>query len=409
MGTTSFESSPFPGLSSEHILSRLEGPLDNVRGLPNAAFTAQSFFELERDSVFSRGWSFAGRASTVPALGDIQPVWVAGQPLLMVRDTAGEVRVFHNVCPHRGARIAPEPARGKRVIVCPYHAWTFALDGVLQSRPHYHGPGNTDYPKASDDDPPCLHEVRSAHWSDLVFVNLDGHAPPFETYIAGIRSSWSGFDIEDIECTHYFYLDLECNWKLAVENYCDFYHVFRVHPALDRLLADNRRAGMFCDGAVLHNENWAEESRATMTVVDDAPTLPALGGAVEQGRRKTVFGIVFPNTAINIHRSDVQFTYFEPLAPGRTRQHRWIYFPAAIARNQRYREIRDRLCEDWRTVLKEDEQICESVQLGRQSKAYDGGRLAPEWDAGTRHFHRLVMQAVSRTGIFAGDGEKIAT
>ena len=405
MDTSSFGTSPFLGLSTEQALTRLEGPLDAVKGLPNEAFTSQSFYELERESVFARGWSFAGRASTVPEPGDIEPIWVADQPLLMVRDPAGEVRLFHNVCPHRGARIAPAPTKGKRVIVCPYHAWTFGLDGVLHSRPHYHGPGKTDYPKGTDDTQPCLHEVRSARWSDLVLANLDGNAPPLETYIADIRLSWSDFDIDDIECTHYFYLDLECNWKLAVENYCDFYHVFRVHPALDQSLADNRRTGMVCDGAVLHNENWAEESRATMTLVEHAPPLPALGGAVEQNRRKTVFGIVFPNTGINIHRSDVQFTHFEPLSPGRTRQHRWIYFPTAVARDERYRDVRDRVCEDWRTVLKEDEQICESVQLGRQSKAYDGGRFAPEWDAGTRHFHRLVMQAVSRTEIFAQGGK----
>lgn len=288
----------------------------------------------------------------------------------------------------------PGRGEGKERIVCPYHAWTFDLDGRLHSRPHYHGPGKTDFAGADEGDGPCLHEARSATWSDLIFVNLDGNASPFETYIAGIRSSWSEFEIDDIQCTHYCTLELECNWKLAVENYCDFYHAFRVHPALDRYLAANRRTGMTCDGPVLHNENWVGETRSSVSVLEDAPLLPDLGGALEEGQRKTVFGIVFPNTGVNIHRSDVQFTHFEPLEPGRTRLHRWVYFPAHVAGDDRFRAVRDRICEDWKKVLHEDEHICESVQQGRQSKAYDGGRLAPEWDEGTRHFHRLVANSI---------------
>ena len=390
--------SPFVECSVEEVLKRLEGPLEEVRGLPNEAFTSQSFFDWECETLFARGWSFAGRSSSVPETGDMVPVAVAGHPLVIVRNSPGTVGVFHNVCPHRGARIVPEPVAKKSAIVCPYHAWTFGLDGALRSRPHFHGPGENDVANG-DDDAPCLYEVRTALWSDLIFVNLDGAAPPFETYIAGIRSGWREFDIADISCTHHFSLELECNWKLAVENYCDFYHVFRVHPELDASLAANRRTGMTCDGTVLHNRNWAEESRSTVTVLEHATVLPDLSGALEDGRRKTVFGIIFPNTGINIHRSDVQFTHFEPLGPARTRLHRWIYFPANVANDDRYREVRARICEDWERVLREDEQVCQWVQQGRQSKVYDGGRFAPAWDAGTRHFHRLVARAVGEDGL----------
>ena len=394
------DTSPYLELSNEDVLQRLEGPLEDVRGLPNEAFTSQSFFDLECETLFRRGWSFAGRLSSVPNAGDMVPVAVAGHPLFIVRDAVHDVRVFHNVCPHCGARIVAEPYTKKRAIVCPYHAWTFGLDGRLRSRAHFCGPGETDVAPVGGDDAPCLYEARSVTWLDLVFVNLDGTAPPFETYIAGVRSSWSEFDVAGIKCTHHFSLELECNWKLVIENYCDFYHVFRVHPELDAALAANRRTGMTCDGAVLHNENWAQDSRSTVSVLDDALVLPDLGGKLENGWRKTVFGVIFPNTAVNIHRADVQFTHFEPLGPERTRLHRWFYFPGDVATSDRYRDVRDRICADWERVLREDEQVCALVQQGRQSRAYDGGRLAPAWDAGTRHFHQLVARAVRTAETF---------
>lgn len=380
--------------SVAEVLQRLEGPLETVRGMPNEVFTSASFHALEREKLFTSTWVFAGQLSAVPNPGDRAPVDVAGHPLFIVRDRDGDVRAFHNVCPHRGARIVPQRKHAENII-CPYHAWTFDLGGRLRARPHYHGPGQPDTGGANGADEPCLHEARSASWADWLFVNLDGNAPRFEEYIESILIGWGDYAIADIRCAHHLSVDYNCNWKLAIENYSDFYHVFRVHPALDVSLGDTQRTAMICEGAVMHNQTRTNDAYSTISSMENAPRLPDMGGFVEDGMRKTVFGVIFPNTAVNIEHSDVQLSYFEPLGPTRTRLHRWFYFRGDAATDPQFHDVRQRVYDDWERVLREDEEACRLVQEGRQSSAYDGGRLAPSWDAGTRHFHQLVMRAVS--------------
>ena len=131
-------------LVSDRVLARLDGPPEKVRGLPNETFTSQAFFELEQQTLFTRCWSFAGIASELPEVGDVRPVEVAGQPLLLIRGADGEIRVFQNVCPHRGAKLLDEPANLAKGITCVYHAWSYGLDGQLRARPHFNGPSRHD-------------------------------------------------------------------------------------------------------------------------------------------------------------------------------------------------------------------------------------------------------------------------
>jgi choline monooxygenase len=155
------------------VRAALAAPVDAARGLPNEAFTSQEFFRLEQRRLFARTWVFAGRAGDMSAAGDVCPVEVAGRPLVLVRDRDGEVRAFHNVCPHRGARLVCEPEHGRAVLTCPYHAWTYGLDGGLRSRPHYHGPDRHD---PAGDDRVSLFRAPCVVWHDWIFVNPDGGA-----------------------------------------------------------------------------------------------------------------------------------------------------------------------------------------------------------------------------------------
>ena len=126
------------------VLERLGRDTAAARGLPNEAFTTQDFLDLEYRHAFARSWVFAGRASSVPDRGDVEPVEVAGRSLFLARGADDVVRVFHNVCPHRGAHLVVEHARGAPALTCPYRAWSFGLDGTLKGRPHYHGPERHD-------------------------------------------------------------------------------------------------------------------------------------------------------------------------------------------------------------------------------------------------------------------------
>ena len=167
---------------SDEVLDGLNRDTSLVRGLPNAAFTTEAFLNLEYQTLFKRSWVFAGRASAVANPGDVEPVEVAGSSLFLVRGADQKIRVFHNVCPHRGARLVVESLHETLTLTCPYHAWSYELDGNLKGRPHYHGPDQHDRGNnsgAPTNERVCLFEVRSALW--LVVAEVLGHELPVAT------------------------------------------------------------------------------------------------------------------------------------------------------------------------------------------------------------------------------------
>src|SRR3546814_1834369 len=148
---------------------------------------------VERDEVLARTWTCIGVGAWVPQPGDLRPVQLQGLPLLLLRDAAGGLRVFHNVCSHRGLRLVAEPCRVGGHIRCPYHSWTYALDGSLKATPFIGGPGTSTcdgFDKAGHG----LKPVRSAVWGDAVFVDLSGQAPDFDAFIAPLSQPWGDLD-----------------------------------------------------------------------------------------------------------------------------------------------------------------------------------------------------------------------
>ena len=185
---------------SAEVLDGLGRETSLFRGLPNAAFTTHAFLSLEHETLFKRSWVFAGRAGEVPKRGDVKPIQVVGRALFLVRGADERVRVFHNVCPHRGARLVIEPLKETSTLTCPYHAWSYELDGSLKGRPHFHGPdrhdrGSNGAGDSSREDRVCLFEVRNAVWHDWVFVNLDGAAQSFDDYMTPIRGHFEEWDL----------------------------------------------------------------------------------------------------------------------------------------------------------------------------------------------------------------------
>ena len=217
-------------------LANVMRPIEEwASGLPNEAYVSDAFAEWEQDVLLARTWACIGTGRRVPEEGDAMPLEFAGLPLFMLRGRDGEVNVFHNVCSHRGMMLMDKPTRTRGAIRCPYHSWTYDLDGSLRSTPMI---GGTDshtcegFERAKHG----LKPVRTATWFDAVFVNLSGDAPPFETFIAPVAKRWKDFDGADLRCEESdssFTLDVACNWKLAVENFCEAYHLPWIHPSLN--------------------------------------------------------------------------------------------------------------------------------------------------------------------------------
>ena len=381
---------------SDQVVEGLNREVGMARGLPNQAFTSQAFLDCENQTVFSRGWTFVGPASEVPNTGDVKPFLLAGRPLFMVRDLNDEIRVFQNVCPHRGTRLVAEPISGASVLTCPYHAWSYKLDGSLKGRPHYHGPGEHDFGNTSNNnnDRVCLFSVRSAIWHDWVFVNLDGEATAFEEYMAPAIRRYQGYNLDSFRRAKHMSFPFGCNWKLAVESFVDVYHVYKVHPGLDKMMKAADRFPTEPDGVHMFNFYPFAGPGHGLSIDAESPKLPELPGLSEKLRSRCNFCILFPNSAMLIYPTNLQFVTFQPVGPDECIMHMWFYFVEDAAQAVEHESARETVYVEWTDVNAEDEDVCRRVQLGRSCDAYDGGRLAPYWDEGTLHFHRQIAAAI---------------
>ena len=173
-------------------------------------------------------------AASIPNPGDAIPLTFLGIPLLLLRDQKGHVRGFQNTCRHRGMILLHEPRTIKGVIRCPYHSWCYSTCGKLASTPHVGGPGQNTHPDI-DRSTLGLKEVRSTLWFDVVWINLSGDAAPFDCAMADLKRHWAEFDRPMYHAGKGSQIELtvKTNWKLAVENYCESYHLPWVHPGLN--------------------------------------------------------------------------------------------------------------------------------------------------------------------------------
>ncbi|MGB3406413.1 MAG: aromatic ring-hydroxylating dioxygenase subunit alpha [Jannaschia sp.] len=374
-------------MKDTHALAAVRQPLETAHGLPNAQYTDPATCREEAAAVLLGQWAGLAVAAQVPTPGDAIPVALAGVPLLLIRDREGTVRVFQNVCRHRGMILVSEPTRIEGAIRCPYHSWCYSTRGKLVATPHVGGPGrNTD--ARIDKDTLGLIEVPSHIWRDVVFVNVDGTAPPFEQVNAAAIARWADFDESRAGPLYHdgrsFSFDVACNWKLAVENYCESYHLPWVHPGLN---AYSRLEDHY------HIEDAAHSGQGTLVyrqLSDDGATFPDFADLPETWDTAAEYLSVFPNVLMGAHRDHAFAILLHPDGPARTHEHVHIYyatpdFDAALA---------DRNTALWQGVFEEDVFVVEGMQRGRAAPGFDGGRFSPAMDGPTHRFHDWVARAL---------------
>ena len=169
-------------------------PIESARSLPAAAYTSDAFFRLEQNRLFPRTWTCVAFAQEISEPGDAVPLMIAGLPVILLRDKDGEIRAFHNVCRHRATMVLREPRSGLSELQCPYHHWTYGLDGSLRAAPYFLGPGQGPL-GGLDVDNNGLVPVRVGVWNQCVFVNLAGNARPLDEYLAPISELYGGYDL----------------------------------------------------------------------------------------------------------------------------------------------------------------------------------------------------------------------
>ncbi len=374
-------------LSAE--IERASRDIEQARGLPNACYTAPELLAHEREQVFGKGWAGVGFAKDVPNAGDAKPLTFLGVPMLMVRDWDNQLRVYQNTCRHRGMILVEEATQLKGVIRCPYHSWCYGLDGALKGTPHIGGPGHNSH-DAVDPAQTGLVEFRATVWMGVVFVNLSGDAPAFEHYCGDLHARWSDFDqpLYHAGRDSSFALDVECNWKLAVENYCESYHLPWIHPALNsysrledhyNILSEGHYSGQ---GTLVYRPSLSESGQR----FSDFKDLP------EKWDAGAEYITLYPNVLFAVHRDHTYAIVLEPIDESHTREHIEIFYASEAAIGPDFAELRATNTQMWKSIFEEDIGVVEGMQRGRAGPRFDGGVFSPVMDNATHCFHQWVAR-----------------
>jgi len=379
-------------LKTESLI-RVEAPIHQARGLPNDRYVTETSFVEDRDRVMAPNWACIGFTDQLDTPNYALPIDFMGLPLLVTRDDSDNIRVFHNVCSHRGMHLADKPCRNNGTIRCPYHSWTYRLDGSLHGTPHVGGYGQHTHPDFNQSSS-GLKQIRSATWLGTIFINLSGDAADFDTYIAPIKSQWSKFTTADQldrftpSADHSkLSLTVKSNWKLTVENFLESYHLPSVHPELNRIspLSEHYCVDDFDNGGGQGSLNYQRLEK-------DGKRLQQLDNWPEDKLNQAEYPVLYPNTFFGIHADQLFILYLQPVSANETTEHVRLFYVDQSATDPLFAPHRNALLSAWDGVFKEDIFAVERMQNGRASPAYDGGVFSPAMDGPTLHFHRWVAR-----------------
>ena len=374
-------------------LDIVSNPIAESHGLPNECYISKEYTKIERKKLFEDKWVAIGVASSLPNIGDAKPFELLNLPILIIRDKDKKIKVFHNVCSHRGYKLVNKSGNIKNVIRCPYHSWSYAFNGELVATPHIGGMNKHDTPKF-DKSTNGLKEIRSFVWLDLIMVNINSNEVSFEEYIKPLSDRWEKLwtkeDRELIKHSNdygYFKLNAKCNWKFAIENYCESYHLPWVHPGLNAYskIEDhyhiqglpNRFAGQ---GTNVYNPRLKGKEK-----------FPLFPNWPKNKEHVAEYVALFPNVMLGVHKDHYYAYWLEPVSYNFTLEHMEIYYVGDHAANsKKFNPLRKQNLKLWEDIQKEDVNIIQGMQDGRNSPIYNGGIFSPVMDNPTHHFHKWV-------------------
>ena len=373
--------------------------INEANGLPNECYLNDEYFKIERERVFFNNWIVVGVSSSVPEIGDAKPFDLMGVPLLILRDKNNKIRVFHNVCSHRGMILVNEECKLKNTIRCPYHSWSYNFDGELIATPHVGGMNIHEadgFIKSKSN----LKEVSTHVWMDLIFININKNKKNFEESIHPLEQQWSKFiSKEDQKLIRhakdfgYFNMEVQSNWKLAIENYCESYHLPWVHPELNRVsnLKDHYHIEDISETFSGQGSNKYSQQFDGNKKLSTFPNWP------NDLYQNSEYVSLFPNVMLGIHVDHFYAFWLEPLSNKNTREHFEMYYVGdESASSDEYKEIRKKNFAFWQEVMNEDVAAIEGMQKGRSSPAYNGGNFSPVMDTPTLMFHKWVATNLTK-------------
>jgi len=345
-------------------------PLNSALTIPGPWYTDESVAELERKTVFSRTWQMVGRAEQVAAPGQYITAEVAGEPVLVVRGPDSKLRGFFNVCRHHAAAVMTEPCGTAARLQCPYHGWTYGLDGSLKGIPDFDGVENFDRKKNG------LVPLSVDVWEKFVFVHLDPDPLPLAEYLGDIVGQFKPLGLDQLHFAGRREWVIDCNWKVFVDNYLDGgYHVPYLHKGLNSILS-------YANYTITNGERFCLQSSPI-----DATGGEVMTASVRQGQ--ALYYWLYPNFMLNWYEGYLDTNLVLPLAIDKMKVVFEFYFndvgQSAEEKNRKSMDVSERIQD-------EDHSICVSVQRGLKSRAYGAGRLSVRREAGENLFHKLLHQ-----------------
>lgn len=345
-----------------------------AKTLEQKYFASPEIFAEEQENIFAKQWVLVGHQNQIATPGDYFVAAVAGESLIVVRDQRAVIRGFYNVCRHRGTRLKEDACGHVSAIQCPYHAWTYGLDGRLIGAPHM------DQVPGFDKGDYSLHAVNLALWEGLIFVNLadSGNAStqrggyiPLERWFGPLAGKFAHWNLAKLQSAKRIEYDVKANWKLMFENYSECYHCPGVHPMLSKVSPYDSAENDLTEGPFLGG--FMKINKGTgLTMSGKACALPV--GDVENLQQVFYYSI-FPNMLLSLHPEYVMVHQLWPQSPERTLiSCDWFFHPDAFNRSDFKPED---AIEFWDMTNRQDWHVCELSQQGIASRAYEPGPYSP--------------------------------
>jgi Rieske 2Fe-2S family protein len=355
--------------------------------LPARYYTDEEYHRAELEWLFLDKWFHAGRLEDIPEPGRFVVRTIAGESLIVLRDERGRVNAYYNVCRHRGTRLVDQcSGRFASTIQCPYHAWTYGLDGRLVAAPQMESVADfrvQDYPLAS---------IAADVWDGHIFLNLAESPAPLKVQLDGVDVRFAAWGMGDLRCGKRVVYDVAANWKLIIHNYSECLHCPGVHPALQKLSHYLSGENEPASPSYLGGRMRLREGIGTFSF-DGEMRRACLPRLDSDDLRCVYFYAVLPNLLLSLHPDYVMVYTLWPRGTGRTEMTcDWLFHPETLERPD---FSPDDAFKFWDLTNRQDWHVCEQMQLGLTSRAYRPGPYSPREDL-LEGFDRLIVEAEHR-------------
>lgn len=360
-------------------------PLGEAETLPPWCYTSPDFFAIEIERIFSKVWNFIGPEDRIAEPGSFFTTVVAGVQVLVVRGKDRQVRAFQNTCRHRGTRIAAGEGSA-RSFSCPYHSWTYDLNGALLSAPHMSGTINFSTAEHG------LLPIRLETWGGFLFINLDSNAPDLKSYLGDLPNVVAPYGLANMTCVRRRDYQVRCNWKIYVENSKDSEHVASVHRnSINQTSPANQiaRTVLPSRGHYLNTFMKNGGSAALLRGEKGLPKIPSLIGDMAEG---TMAPLILPATYLGCTVDCAWYLNVVPVAVNEIRLETGALFPSAVIKDPDFETLVAGYYRRWDTTAQEDNAVCELQQLGLESHLASAGRLSMKEEL----VHRIDNWVVDR-------------